>query len=190
MVYSVCNALMVWKSLMLKYRDLKKTHLFKFFNFSELDKEKEHSGLTRIKIAPGSFQEFIDIELSIDKKKNVHRALLLLDRDWIGDRSTLNPFAKDLVKSFISGMVPKKDREKANTISSAIMDAWGEDDTVLTIGHDSDPEDESRVEVREALIVFLGESQLYSLQMVGSDIIMDNIDEGKKKRLRIEISSW
>ncbi|MHA1902586.1 MAG: hypothetical protein ACXADL_02680 [Candidatus Thorarchaeota archaeon] len=153
-------------------------------------KEKEHSGFTRVKISPGSFEEYIDIELSIDKKKNVHRALLLLDRDWIGDRSTLNPFAKDLVKSFISGMVPEKDKEKATAISSAIMDSWGEDNAVLTIGHDIDPDDKSRVEVREALIVFLGESQLYSLQMVGSDIIMDNIDEGKKKRLRIEISSW
>ena len=175
---------------MLNYSDLKETDLFDCFNFSELDREKEHGGLTRVKIGPGGFQEYIDIELIIDDKDNVHSALLLLDRDWIGDRTTLNPFAKDLVKSFISGMVPEVDREKANALTSTIMDSWGEDDTVLTIGHDKDPEVQSRVEVREALIVFLGESQLYSLQMVSSDIIMDNIDEGKKKRFRIEISSW
>ena len=92
------------------YEELQKTDLFSFFNFAESGRRLTPEGMQEIHFKPGGFQEFIDVQMKIDKSQLVHQGVLYLDRDWIGGPMTVSPFGKDLAKSFIAAITPHCDK--------------------------------------------------------------------------------
>ncbi|MHA1782075.1 MAG: hypothetical protein ACTSUL_01465, partial [Promethearchaeota archaeon] len=91
--------------LPIRYSDFLKSDFFNFFNFSEILHEKFQEEKELLKLKPGGFREFIDLELILMKGKIIE-AILYLDRNWVGDEFSLNPFAKDIAKSFVGTFFP------------------------------------------------------------------------------------
>lgn len=86
---------------------LRSSDFYSFFHISETAIEGllDHRSF---KLKTGGFQEFIDIEVLVDQNEKVHRALLTIARQWIAQMGATNPFAVDIVKSFIDAMIPKQ----------------------------------------------------------------------------------
>ncbi len=107
---------------LIKYKALKKTEFYNFFGLHEIDKKTISKGLTEIKIKPGGFQEHVDITLTLNKSDAVVDSVLKLNRAWIGNEDTINPFGKDIAKSFIDVLiVNEKDRPFKETL---VQNLW------------------------------------------------------------------
>ena len=79
------------------YSKFQNSEFYNFFNltednfaiFGENDKFRQYF------IKPGGFQEHIDI-LIVTTKDLIINASLVLDREWIGNKKHLSPFANDI----------------------------------------------------------------------------------------------
>ncbi|MFX0072207.1 MAG: hypothetical protein ACFFAO_14055, partial [Candidatus Hermodarchaeota archaeon] len=89
---------------------MKKLDFFKFFNLKEVKIKDISESKMHIKLKPGGFQEHIDIEFIVNKDE-LENAKIFLDRKWIGNAESINPFANDIAKSFLGAIVPYKEQE-------------------------------------------------------------------------------
>jgi hypothetical protein len=174
---------------MKSYEDLKKTDLFSFFNFTEMGRRLSQGGLVEIRLKPGAFQEFIDASMKVDRAGNLQEGILYLDRDWIGGPMTLNPFGKDLAKSFVNAVTHPDDRERAAGIVSTLWRVTGSDDIVLRI-RDHPETGEKVQEFLEKLVnVYLGTEDSFSMDLSKTSICIENIKTLGKSRLRVVVSA-
>ncbi|MHA1283193.1 MAG: hypothetical protein ACTSQP_11870 [Promethearchaeota archaeon] len=140
----------------INYEQLKKTDFFNFFNLSEIDRKIENDFLL-ISLKPGGFQEFIDIQLKL-YKNDIIEAKLSLDRSWIGDSNSINPFAKDIAKSFIGALFPDKiDEEFKISLVQAIWNTKGSEDLVICLDKAIKNWESSDPDIERYLKTFRGE---------------------------------
>jgi hypothetical protein len=171
----------------MSYDELQKTELFSFFNFTESGRKAAPDGFQEIHYKPGGFQEFIDVQMKVDRSQMIHEGVLYLDRDWIGGPMTVNPFGKDLAKSFIAAVCPAADKEKADRIVSTIWNLQGASDRVISIQPDG-PEDLTKeVPIEELEQVYLGTSNLFEMTCKKTCIKIENVVDVGKDRLKITI---
>jgi hypothetical protein len=168
------------------YDELQKTELFSFFHFTESGRKPDADGYQVIHYKPGGFQEFIDVKMKIDKFQNVQEGILYLDRDWIGGPMTVNPFGKDLAKSFIDAICPMVDKEKAGRVISTIWNLRGSNDAVVSL-HSEDSENEVPFEELEQ--VYLGVAKKFEVTCEKTCIIIENVMDVGRKRLKISVES-
>lgn len=173
----------------MSYEDLRKTDLFSFFNFSESGRRPMSGGMQEIHLKPGGFPEFIDVKMKVDRSQTVHEGVLYLDRDFIGGPMTVNPFGKDLAKSFIAAVTPPADREKADSVVSTIWKIQGSSDKVIPLQPKSPEElvSESRIEQLEN--VYLGIEDKFEMTFKESCIKIENVVDVGRMRLKISIES-
>ncbi len=170
----------------MEYSRLKETELFSFFHFTEIGRRPQSSGMMEIYLKPGGFQEFIDVAMKVDRAEGVHEGVLILDRDWIGGPMTVNPFGKDLAKSFVEAVIHPDDKEKASAIVSTIWNLSGSKDDVHYIHEKS----EKQAEQLETLTsVYYGTEKCFSLELKKSKLLVENVEDVGRSRLRIVISS-
>ena len=79
-----------------------------FFGFHETGREETDEDLTHIAMAPGNWQEHIDLVVTIGAQEHIQATQLLVDRAWLGDPST-RPFAVDLLRSYVRTVVTEAD---------------------------------------------------------------------------------
>ncbi|TFG33600.1 hypothetical protein EU527_07655 [Candidatus Thorarchaeota archaeon] len=170
----------------MEYYKLKESELFSFFHFTETGRRPQSRGITEICLKPGGFQEFIDISMKVDKEEGVREGVLLLDRDWIGGPMTVNPFGKDLAKSFVEAVIHPQDKEKACSIISTIWNLSGSRDETTYLHEKTDRTEE---QIANLLNVYLGSEKCYSLELEKCRIIIENVEDVGRARLRIIISS-
>lgn len=175
-------------SSLIDYIGLTKTDFFSFFNITETNRAKTEEGIVRISLKPGGFQEHIDIEIKVDEKGSILRADLFLDRDWIGDWKKINPFGKDIAKSFIECLYTKHERSQVRDLVSAIWRLKGVNDEVISFKKGEESEDSTKM--RRATDVYTGKEKLYTMMLSQSEIIIENLRQGGRERLRITISSF
>jgi len=173
----------------MSYEDLQKTELFSFFHFTESGRRAAPGGFQEIHYKPGGFQEFIDVQMKVDRSQIVHEGVLYLDRDWIGGPMTVNPFGKDLAKSFIAAICPQKDKETVERVVSTIWNLQGSKDKVITI-HPDGPDDLTKeVPIEELEQVYLGISKIFEMTCEESSIKIENVVDIGKDRLKITIEA-
>lgn len=80
---------------------MKDREFFTFFNLTESDENRTEKKTIIKNLKPGGFQEYIDIQLMLNSQEEITQATISLERSWTGNADSLNPFAKDIVKSFI-----------------------------------------------------------------------------------------
>lgn len=165
----------------MSYEELRKTDLFSFFNFSESWRKPISGGMQEIHLKPGGFPEFIDVKMMVDRSQIVHEGVLYLDRDWIGGPMTVSPFGKDLAKSFIAAITPAADRNKADQIVSTI---WNIQELEAGVSPKSP---ESPIEKLEN--VYLGIEAKFEMKLKESCIIIENVMDVGRKRLKITIEA-
>jgi hypothetical protein len=172
--------------MLMEYSKLKETELFSFFHFTEAGRRPHPSGMVEIILKPGGFQEFIDVAMKVDRFEGVHEGVLLLDREWIGGPMTINPFGKDLAKSFVEAMTPLADKEKASAVVSTIWGLSGHGDEVSYL---SEKRKEERERIERLASVYFGTEKCFSLEMTMSTMLIENVEDVGRSRLRIVISS-
>jgi len=170
----------------MEYSRLKETELFSFFHFTEIGRRPQSSGMMEILLKPGGFQEFIDVAMRVDRSEGVHEGVLLLDRDWIGGPMTINPFGKDLAKSFVEAVIHPEDKEKASSVVSSIWDASGSMDEVLYLHGKGEKREE---QYQKLTSVYYGTEKSFSLELIKSKILVENVEDVGRSRLRIVVSS-
>lgn len=87
------------------YTSFKKSGFARFFRVREVERQKAKDGDTLVRCKPGGFKKYNDILLYLGTGGEVNRAILRVDRRWLGRKGRINPFAKDLVKSFLKEMI-------------------------------------------------------------------------------------
>jgi hypothetical protein len=90
----------------LTWAEIERSQLFTWFHCGETGRERSPDGGTVVRLKPGGFQEFIDIELDLDAAWRLRRAALTLDRAWAGGAQS-RAFADDLAKSFLLVLSPE-----------------------------------------------------------------------------------
>ncbi len=173
---------------MMRYDDLRETGLFTFFHFSEMGRRRTPDGLVDIRLKPGAFQEFIDVSILIDRAGQVRSGILLLDRDWVGGSRTINPFGKDLAKSFVEAVTHPSDKERAAGIVSTLWRITGSDDIIVRIRDDEATEPQVAKFLDSLVSVYVGTEDEFSKSLGKSVVRIQNIVEVSRKRLRIEVS--
>lgn len=173
---------------LIDYKKLKESDLFTFFNFSEVGRRKGEKGLAMVSLKPGGFQEFIDIAMHMDVSGRIFSGVLLMDRKWIGNEKTINPFGKDLAKSFIQEMTPEEDRMEIEPVIFILWDMIGREDQV--IGVKSAGLTISREEgVAMIVDVYKGIENEFIYEMSQSKMKIENVVDGGRDRLKITVSS-
>ncbi|MFW9933721.1 MAG: hypothetical protein ACFFDR_13855 [Candidatus Thorarchaeota archaeon] len=173
---------------MITYTNIKYSDFFSFFNVRETSKVKHGDNVT-IKLKPGGFQEFIDIEFIIDSDEFLTESNLWLDRSWIGNEDRLNVFAKDIAKSYIRDMIVIDLQDQVATIVDILFQVKGETDHIITISGDDPPsiQDVYVPELRSLVRTFAGLEPSWIFETSEFIIQMDNTDNEGRERLRIRI---
>jgi len=169
-----------------EYDTLKKSELFSFFHFTEIGRRPYNRGLMEICFKPGGFQEFIDMSIGVDRQSGVHEGVLLLDRDWIGGPMTVNPFGKDLAKSFVEAITHPEDKEKACSVITTIWNLSGRKDEVNYL---HDKQEIAEEQIAQLTNVYLGTERCYSIELDKCRILIENITDVGRPRLKISITS-
>ncbi len=173
------------------YGGLRRSELFTFFRLTEQSRSRpSDAGIVTISLKPGGFQEFIDIQVLIDRTGLVREASLLMDRKWIGDMVNVNPFAKDITKTFLSVFIPTEDEDFVKDIIHTISNLKGTDDKVYYLTQPSEEEESYDPQVLKAQRVYLGEEQRFEMVMPSSELVIENYGSDAKERLRLTINSF
>ncbi len=171
----------------MKLCELMETDFYTFFNLYEIHPVNPLPSFLVFKT--GGFQEYITIEIHIDEQKNINGAILILDRDWIGNANSINPFGKDIAKSFIATFIPQPVQgEFRETLLTSLWNMKGTEDTIICIDKVVKIWEDSDIEVKDFLDVYR-DIKIEARKVIdGHELIMKNVNEAKKKLLKISIS--
>lgn len=136
------------------YSKIQNSEFFDFFNCHEINSITCSSSLVIKKVKTGGFQEFIDLEFHLNQDEII-KAVLTLDRSWIGDPKHVNPFAKDIAKSFIAAIVPLEEKHLVDSLVRHLFRLKGYKDVIYYI-HQKEKLPSPSSEVIQVLDVFLG----------------------------------
>jgi hypothetical protein len=177
----------------IKYSSLKETEFFEFFNLCEIgtDKYGVNDNLKRIFLKTGGFQDHINIEFHILKDEIVN-AFLHLDREWIGNINSINPFAKDIAKSFLNDLIPLEiNPEFKRELVHFIWNLEGDQDTIIRINEVEREFEKASSDVKQFLDTFLGERNLVHITFDNFTIMMENhVEHGTNKNHLLITLSW
>jgi hypothetical protein len=173
------------------YSGLRRSELFTFFRLSEHSRTgPSETGIVKVFLKPGGFQESIDVQVLVDNIGLVREASLLMDRRWVGDMANVNPFAKDISKTFISVFIPAEDADLVKDIIHAIWNLKGTNDKVYYVSPSSEEEEFYDYQVLKAQRAYLGEERKFEMVMPSSELVIENYHADGKDRLRLTISSF
>jgi len=168
----------------MNYRDLQETEFISFFGIHEAEKTENANRLTRVVLKTGGFQEFIHLELKIDRSNEIKQAVLEIDRSWIGNELSLNPFAKDICKSYIDVICRSESNPIINDMIIGLFEITGKNDNVLYV-HPPKPINEHLPETRAAVKVFIGLEPSMDLTLDQLKLSMTNMNIANKDILRV-----
>ncbi|TFG15812.1 MAG: hypothetical protein EU535_01030 [Promethearchaeota archaeon] len=156
------------------YSKLKDTDFFTFFNLSEINRIDQNipRNSKTILLKPGGFQQFIDISFQISNDQ-IFKACLSLDRNWIGDEKSINPFAKDITKSFLMALFPEGlNQEFKMMLVQGIWNMKGSQDRIFCIDEVILNWESSNPDIKKFINIFQGidihheiDFKLLSIQM-------------------------
>ena len=168
------------------YDEFQQSEFASFFNLQEVEQFQEPNGCMRLHLKTGGFQEFVDIELKLDASLRLRQASLELARAWIGNEDSLNPFAKDICKSFIHDLA-QVHHKKIQDLVDGIWDLHGKKDEVIYIKPPV-PSTTRLAETQNATKVFSGVLPLLELKLPKFNLKMENIEIAGKALLRVVLN--
>ncbi len=166
---------------MITLSELRTRDLFTFFNLAEGERSQTEQGLVKIWLKPGGFQQYIDIELLVRPEDDMLlEAHLILDRTFVGGRENINPFAKDIAKSFIHDLLTTEEQQVASQLVNAIWYLEGTKNHVVHIRPPSNIVIDSNI--RSCLDTYIGERQSHMIVLSESQIHLMNetVHDGRR----------
>lgn len=169
----------------IKYSFLKETDLYTFFNLREVKVEEylanpNHKLYT---LKTGGFQNHIDMEIDV-LEDDILKAVLYLDREWIGNEKNINPFGKDLMKSFLVTLIPPEvNKEFKIFLVESIWNLKGDEDIVICMDKVMKSWENCDITVKKYLDVYRGIKRKTSLEIEDFYLKMENLIHDQKQRL-------
>lgn len=167
------------------YEEFQHSEFAAFFGIQEMERIEEADGFTRIQLKTGGFQEFVDIEMEIDASQWIRKTTLKIAREWIGNEDNLNPFAKDICKSFINDLGNLKDKIFQDLVEG-IWSLQGTKDEIIYI-KPPPPSPNYLPEARNAMKVYMGLIPFLELAFPELKIKMENKESSGKEILQITL---
>lgn len=172
------------------YTRLRETDFYSFFNLREIKREYHENEIISIFLKPGGFQEFIDIFVQI-RRDVIIKAILELDRKWIGDITRLNTFAQDITKSFIGALISDEVGDFKLLLVQGIWNLKGTQDRIICLDEVVRNWESVNPQIKKILDVYRGIKLSYeiSFEKVILSIFneLDKVGNRNKLLLRIEI---
>ncbi len=168
------------------YAELKKSELFDFFGIAETGRS-EDGGLTKVDLITGGYQEFIELHIWLDGDDIIRRAVLYLDRYWIGGEANVNPFGKDIAKSFLGNLVSFSDCPYVPGVVQGLWELQGTSQEVFNIDPEDKPKPQTDPIILSALDVYLNKMDDFELGSPSVDILFKNLEHEGRNQLLIEI---
>ena len=173
---------------MQNYQNFKESEFFSFFGLKEKEKTKGSENTYSVILEPGGFKEHLNLELLITNSGSIQKGILELNRDWIGDKFSLNSFAKDICKSFIQCL---SSYTKNSLLSDLVDGIWyisGENDRVI-YKEPPIPLEHRKIETKKAISVFIGNKDFFELIIDNLKIRLENVFKNDHEILRIILMS-
>jgi hypothetical protein len=173
----------------MKYSNFKNSEFFDFFNIRETLSAKFSSNLTKTTLKTGGFQEHIDLYIYRDNNDEIKKAQLYLNRDWVGNANSINPFGTDITKSFIDLLLSKEyDPKFKKHFVHYIFNLRGDHQVFIPLHKAFQGFEESSPEIQPFLDVYRNIKK--TTRKILKDLIlkMENLVKNDKKLLLIEIS--
>jgi len=96
--------------------ELKESDFWNFFHLRITD-EKKSDDSTRYFLKPGGHQTEVDLSMRLNQRNQITESILYIKRDWLfGEPYGINPFALDIVRSFITANVSPYDTSSAREL--------------------------------------------------------------------------
>lgn len=169
---------------LIKYSELKKSEFWSFFGITEQESVEMEPGKLKKIIKPGGFQEFVDIEFHVNKNDEVVKAVLKLDRSWVGDDKHLNPFAQDISKSFIDVLTNSADKANMQNLIDIMFKVHGSQDHVISL-YSEIKIDKLKKEIKDVIDTMLGLKESSYIQLSGGTFKFNNIKENENAKFII-----
>ena len=171
----------------MKLSDLKNSDFFTFFNLREINSIKIDNSIEIKEYKPGGFQDHIDIKFEISNKNDeIKSGTLLLDRDWIGNIESINPFGTDIAKSFIVAITPPDEKKSIEELAHYVFNLKGLKDIVISCEAFIFKFEESNPKIKIILDVYRNLSDSNDFILKYSKFIFKNLKESNKQRLLIK----
>ena len=169
---------------------MKKSEFFSFFNLTEVETSSPLSQPILKKVKPGGFQEHIDIEFYVNENDEIEKAVLLLDREWIGDDKSINLFSKDISKSFIDAVTSSEEKKNENNqvklLTHYLFNLKGSRDIIIPLDKLLQDFEESSPKVKAVLDVYRNLNRSVEFSLEYSKFFFENIVQNGRPRLLIE----
>ena len=124
------------------------------------------------------------------EKDELEKAVLLLDREWIGDDKSINSFGKDIAKSFIDAVTPSEEKKRENNqvklLTHFLFNLKGSRDILIPLDKLLQDFEESDPNVKAVLDVYRNLNRSVEFSLENSKFIFDNIVQNGRPRLLIE----
>lgn len=168
------------------YDEFTTSDFWRFFHLTEVDRKKQSDGNhTIITLRTGGFQSNIDLNVTINQKNRLVGGLLSTKRSWVlGPPYGLNPFALDIVRSFIATLIPPADQDRAselvNMFHQVTNPAYAEQ--LINTGTENSM-------LQRALLTYLGLSPSFETPFQYSNISMKNLAHDGEDWLQTQITT-
>ncbi len=173
----------------MKYSNFKNSEFYTFFNISETLSEKFSADLTKISLKTGGFQEHIDLYIYRDNNDEIRKVQLYLNRDWIGNTNSINPFGTDIAKSFIDLFLPKEyDPKFKKHLVHYLFNLRGDHQVVIPLHKAFQGFEESSPEIQPFLDVYRNTKKTARKTFKDFVLNMENLIKNDKNLLFIEIN--
>jgi hypothetical protein len=170
---------------LINYDELKNSDFYQFFNIKEQGTTNKDN-YTRIKVKTGGFQEYIDIKFYLNENREIEKGILLLDRNWVGNKESINPFGKDIVKSFILAVIPLEGNgKKIKDLAEHIFALKGENDQIIYLKENKPENKEITEGIVNILNVYKNKSDKAEYNLENSILTFENFEEEGNNYLKI-----
>ncbi|TVR84951.1 MAG: hypothetical protein EA409_00160 [Saprospirales bacterium] len=152
------------------YDEFMNSDFWTFFHLAEVDRETKDRG-TNITLKTGGFQTEIDLNVTVNQKNRLVKGLLNVKRSWVvGPPYGLNPFALDIVRSFIAALTPPPDQDAVSRLINMFHQIQDPAYAEQLINEGSE-----KSTLHRALFTYLGPSPSFEAIFQFSNLSMKNL---------------
>jgi len=151
------------------YDEFKNSDFWSFFNLTQTETQPNNSGVL-ISLQTGGFRSEIDLKIALNQKERITKGELKVRRSWLTSSPfVVNPFALDIVRSFIAALVPPPDQKPVQGIIQELNESKNSNylDGIVAKG-------QAEIASHEALFTFLGFAPSFETPFQFSNIRMAN----------------
>ncbi|MFN8633020.1 MAG: hypothetical protein U0893_04130 [Chloroflexota bacterium] len=170
---------------LLAWHEFERSDLVRWFGLHEVGRTALSNGWSAVHLKPGSHHEAVDIEVQIDPRQRIKRALLMMDRAWVDGGQTAK-LADDLTQSFLLALAGR--HPETSALASRIFSRNRGSQPIIRADDPPRPADTLIPAVMIALGAYLGSSPRAELVGPHLAIVLANDWSASHAQLTLDIA--